>query len=488
MGDESNSSYSINGQNRVILRIDDTSSSMTWREHQHLGWKEASQCDFSNMSFRGVSFAGANFDGAKLDGSDFAGCDFRNAILTNASAKNCNFEETDFAGSKLNNAEFHGSNFKNARFCTTNGAFESAEIDLVDFGRCDLSDAVFIRVLTNASRSVEQCNFNRSVFSGSDMSRCDLQGIDFRTCRFDDTNLIGASLKGCNLEGVDLTSANLLGADLYEVICSDRTIFPNEFVLPRNAKNTDAVRRRSRNRSLVIAGTFALTCVVTSVWVSASKSDSSTASEFHDTTANRDTVLRITDNKIKRLVVPEETELKTSDQTLAQQRSRADSQAGMRHIQRVSHAEEVSPLAVHEVDQIADPIPVPVETITAADDANELYKLHRYAEAIAGFEQMIAKDKMNSAIKGNLARLLATCPEDRFRDGTRAVRLSMEAIVQSNDSDWKLMCIAAAAYAETGDFTSATYWAYKARRTPFSDKTAIDEMLAQFHMKKPCRW
>ena len=160
----------------------------------------------------------------------------------------------------------------------------------------------------------------------------------------------------------------------------------------------------------------------------------------------------------------------------------------MRHIQRVSHADEVSPLSAQEANQIVDPIPVQVEATTAADDANELYKLHRYAEAIAGFEQMIAKDKKNSAIKSNLARLLATCPEDRFRDGTRAVRLTMEAIVQSNDSDWKLMCIAAAAYAETGDFTSATYWAYKARRTPFSDKTAIDEMLAQFHMKRPCLW
>ena len=462
---------------------------MTWREHQHLGWKEASQCDFSNMSFRGVSFAGANLDSAKLDGSDFAGCDFRNAILTNVSAKNCNFEEADFAGSKLSSAEFRGSNFKKARFCTTNGAFESADIDQVDFGRCDLSETVFIRVLTNASRSVEQCTFNGSVFSGSDMSRSNLQGIDFRTCRFDDTNLIGASLKGCNLEGVDLASANLLGADLYEVICSDRTIFPNGFVLPFDVKNTDAVRRRIRNRSLLIAGTFALTCVVTSVWVYASKSGSSTASESHDIKSNRDTGPRSSkDDRTRRLVVPEETEPKTGNQTLAYQRSGADFQTGMRHIQRVSHADDVSPLSVQEANQIVDPIPVLVEATTAADDANELYKLHRYAEAIAGFEQMIAKDKKNSEIKGNLARLLATCPEDRFRDGTRAVRLTMEAIVQSDDSDWKLMCIAAAAYAETGDFTSATYWAYKARRCPFSDKTAIDEMLAQFHMKKPCRW
>lgn len=67
MGDKFNSSFSMNGQNSVIKRINDTSSSMTWREHQHLGWKEASQCDFSNMSFRGVSFAGANLDSAKLD-------------------------------------------------------------------------------------------------------------------------------------------------------------------------------------------------------------------------------------------------------------------------------------------------------------------------------------------------------------------------------------------------------------------------------------
>ena len=227
----------------VIMRVDGTSSCVTLKEHQRRGWKEATRCDFSNMDIRGVSFAGANLDGAKLDGSDFAGCDFSNALLKNVSGKGCNFEGADFAGAQLINVEFQNSNLNKATFCAVSGSFESAVIDQVNFGCCNLTDAVFVRVLQNASQQIATCRFKSSDFSESDMSRCDLQGIDFRTCTFTGTNLSGTLLKRCNFEGVDLASANLIGADLLQVTISDGSKFPGGIVVPIDVKNVDVVRK-----------------------------------------------------------------------------------------------------------------------------------------------------------------------------------------------------------------------------------------------------
>ena len=226
----------------VIMRVDGTSSFVTLKEHKRRGWKHAARCDLSNMNFRGVSFAGANLEGAKLDGSNFAGCDLRNAILKDASAKDCIFEGGDFAGANLLKADFQNSNLTKAKFCPLSGDF-AAVIDQVNFGHCNLSDAVFVPVLPKGSVSVGTCKVDQSDFSGSEMSRCDLQGIDFRTCNFTDANLFGTSLQRCNFEGVDLSSANLINAHLSQIVYSDSSKLPDGFVLPGNAQNADLVRQ-----------------------------------------------------------------------------------------------------------------------------------------------------------------------------------------------------------------------------------------------------
>ena len=228
----------------VILRVDGTSTFLTLKEHQRRGWKEATRCDLSNMTFRGVSFAGANLEGAKLDGSEFSGCSFRNAILAKVSAQHSDFEGADFSGAKLLQADFQDSNLKKAIFCSVNGSdVVPAEFDQVNFGRCKMSEAVFVPVPPKGSGDVGTSTVRRTLFSGSDMSRCDLQGTDFRTCKFTDTSLFGASLQRCNLEGVDLGSANLINANLNQVVFSDSSMFPEGFPLPADAKNMDVIRR-----------------------------------------------------------------------------------------------------------------------------------------------------------------------------------------------------------------------------------------------------
>ena len=102
------------------------------------------------------------------------------------------------------------------------------------------------------------------------------------------------------------------------------------------------------------------------------------------------------------------------------------------------------------------------------------------------YEKAITEHGDDWTAMNNFARLLATCPDARFRDGKRAVSIAME-VYQKNPQECTLYVIAAA-YAETGDFTSATNWAYKARDVPGYDRVAIEKMLAEFKLGRACRW
>ena len=127
-------------------------------------------------------------------------------------------------------------------------------------------------------------------------------------------------------------------------------------------------------------------------------------------------------------------------------------------------------------------------SITKTREGNRYYGELQYREAVTAFEQAIAADSKNPTPKNNLARILATCPDSAFRDGNRAVRLAVEASRESNDGDWKTMCVVAAAYAETGDFTSATNWVQKAQRLGEADRATTKGLLTQFRNREPCRW
>ena len=62
----------------------------------------------------------------------------------------------------------------------------------------------------------------------------------------------------------------------------------------------------------------------------------------------------------------------------------------------------------------------------------------------------------------NFAWVLATSPDDEFRDGKRAVELATKAAEQTNYETPHILSTLAAAYAETGDFENAKKWSAKA--------------------------
>jgi tetratricopeptide (TPR) repeat protein len=91
-----------------------------------------------------------------------------------------------------------------------------------------------------------------------------------------------------------------------------------------------------------------------------------------------------------------------------------------------------------------------------------LYEQRRYADAIADYDVAIRLNQKNSFSINNLAWILATCPDDKLRDGPKAVQLAKRACELA---EWKhpmFLGSLAAAHAEVGHFEEAIKWQERA--------------------------
>ena len=90
-----------------------------------------------------------------------------------------------------------------------------------------------------------------------------------------------------------------------------------------------------------------------------------------------------------------------------------------------------------------------------------------------------------------LAWLLATCPEDRFRDGKKAVAAATRACELTRWKNAEVLDTLAAADAEAGDFDAAVKWQLKALGLMGKDdepgRKAMDARLVLYRAKKPYR-
>tara|TARA_B100000809_G_scaffold264400_1_gene320130 strand:- start:1290 stop:1601 length:312 start_codon:yes stop_codon:yes gene_type:complete len=88
----------------------------------------------------------------------------------------------------------------------------------------------------------------------------------------------------------------------------------------------------------------------------------------------------------------------------------------------------------------------------------------------------------------NFALLLATCPDDKYRDGEKAVsiaRRSCELLGWDNPS---VLDTLSAAYAERGQFAEAIKWQTKAiELAPAGGKAVLQSRLQLYEAGKPYR-
>ena len=114
----------------------------------------------------------------------------------------------------------------------------------------------------------------------------------------------------------------------------------------------------------------------------------------------------------------------------------------------------------------------------------------KQAEAVADYEKALEMQPEDSGILNNLAWVLATSPDDKLRDGKRAIELATKATEVTQQKEAHILSTLAAAYAETGDFEKAQHWSRLAVETGGGDGNIDEQLKAElksYEERKPWR-
>jgi tetratricopeptide (TPR) repeat protein len=135
--------------------------------------------------------------------------------------------------------------------------------------------------------------------------------------------------------------------------------------------------------------------------------------------------------------------------------------------------------------------------------ADAYLNIGRHAEAIADFERALALKKDDESLLNNYAWVLATSPDEKLRDGPRALKFATKAAEATKFETPHVLSTLAAAYAETGDYENAAKWSQKAvdlsqkdvdaakddedRKKLQADHNQLKKELDSYHQHKPVR-
>ena len=119
-----------------------------------------------------------------------------------------------------------------------------------------------------------------------------------------------------------------------------------------------------------------------------------------------------------------------------------------------------------------------------------LYLQKRYAEAVQAYGEALKAQAAFHPACNELAWILATCPDDKVRDGKRAIKLATRACEFTNWKVGNYLDTLAAAYAEAGQFDEAVRFQKKVLADPAFDAKLTPEAkrrLELYQRKKPLR-
>jgi len=116
--------------------------------------------------------------------------------------------------------------------------------------------------------------------------------------------------------------------------------------------------------------------------------------------------------------------------------------------------------AIEHFSKVLEVEPKNVAALRGRGDA--LLSVGRQAEAIKDYEKAIEVDSKDSGVLNNLAWVLATSPDEKLRDGKRALELAKQACELTDYKEAHILSTLAAAYAECGDMDKAIEWSRKA--------------------------
>ncbi len=119
--------------------------------------------------------------------------------------------------------------------------------------------------------------------------------------------------------------------------------------------------------------------------------------------------------------------------------------------------------------------------------ADAQLNLGNRAGAVADYEQGLKLKPADPGLLNNLAWVLATAPEDKLRNGQRALRLALEACKLTDYKEDYVLSTLAAAYAEIGDFENARKWSAKSVEIGTKEHVAeLKKEVDSYQARKPC--
>jgi tetratricopeptide (TPR) repeat protein len=116
-------------------------------------------------------------------------------------------------------------------------------------------------------------------------------------------------------------------------------------------------------------------------------------------------------------------------------------------------------------------------------------KQQEYGKALADYDKAIALDPGYAGAYNCQGWLRATCPDDKYRDGKKAVEFATRACELSSWKDAYTVGTLAAACAEAGDFPTAVKWQEKANKmyNDPGDRAKGEKRLTLFRDGEPFR-